>query len=49
MHSDEATGVSACISPVSDDTGDLFMGLVAICVSSLVKHVFKSFSPFVKN
>lgn len=43
---DGATGVSICISPVSKDTGNLFMGLVAICVSSLGKHMFESLAPF---
>lgn len=47
-YADEAAGVSAGISPASDDTGNFFMGLAAICVPSLAKQVFKSFAPFVK-
>lgn len=37
------------MKPVSYDTGIFFMGLVAICVSSSVEHMFKSLAPFVKT
>ena len=38
-----------CVSLKADDVEHLFVFLLAICVSSLLKYLFKSFAHFLKK